>query len=396
MHVLVEGDVHKVALCSSIPFSPCVLNVDTATSRYAAGTFEVQGPDQEIETILVIAVYLQVRNEAVAQAQAAELVSAAESTGLRYVIIGDFNLEQHQAHIGYAIQSGGTHACDSCEGAGNLPMTGPGRKRRIDFALAHWRLPAVSVQHRECHFSDHLVVRYDFLPNAPKARTGPHRRRVADRTVEQVDEFFLACQTQPVSQAIADSRIDEAWLLLSEVAEQCLCEAGANAVPGSEDWSPSPPWHHKKDGRRCAHQVWLAFAGCMAGCATSKPDLGIGHYSSKFDAWCRSFLCSCMKQLLLAYERQERSAILRAWQAKLKHEDHRIRSFVLSSSCYMNKVCKPGPGQNGVRHPAIAVQEQATCWTTKWNTIPRVQKAELVAMLQKVQRPPAMSGFFAC
>ena len=76
----VEGDVHKVALCSSIPFSPCVLNVETATSRYAAGTFEVQGSDLEVETILVIAVYLQVRNEAVAQKQAAELVSAAEST----------------------------------------------------------------------------------------------------------------------------------------------------------------------------------------------------------------------------------------------------------------------------------------------------------------------------
>ena len=403
----VEGDVHKVALCSSIPFSPCVLNVEAATSRYAAGTFEVQGPDLEIETILVVAVYLQVRNEAVAQAQAAELVSAAESTGLRYVMIGDFNLEQHQAHIGYAIQSGGTHACDSCEGAGNLPMTGPGRKRRIDFALSHWRLPAVSVQHRECHFSDHLVVRYDFLPNAPKARTGPPRRRIADRTTEQIDELFNACQTHPIAQAIANSCIDDAWLLLSDVAEQCLCETGANVVPRSEDWTPSPPPEHRKGrkalcspsvaclrrlhGRLCHLQTrpWdqallAKVLTSLAGVRRLVPQLPV------FSLECLPSAAPCVKQLLLAYERQERSAILSAWQAKLKHEDHRIRSFVKNRTeqqLLYEQGVKAGPGQNGVRHPAIAVQDQSNSWTTKWNTVPRVQKAELVTMLQKVQRP---------
>ena len=241
-----ESGVHRVAVCSHVPFSPCVLNVEAAAFRYAAGTFEVQGSDKQRETILVVAVYLQVRYEAVAQQQASEIVAAAASTGLRYIVIGDYNLEQQQAALGHIIQSGGTHACDSCERAGNLPNTGPGRKRRIDFALAHWRLPASSVHHRECYFSDHLVVKYHFQPSAPGALTGPCRKKVADRTTKHIHELFQACQTQEIRQAIDDVRLDAAWGLLSDVAEQCLCEPSHNFVPRSADWSPTPPPGHCK------------------------------------------------------------------------------------------------------------------------------------------------------
>ena len=403
----VEGAVHKVALCSSIPFSPCVLNVETAASRYAAGTFEVQGPNHEVETVLVVAVYLQVRNEAVAQTQAAEIVCAAESAGLRYVLIGDFNLEQHQAFLGHAIQSGGTHACDSCEGMGNLPMTGPGRKRRIDFALSHWRFPAVSVQHRECHFSDHLVVRYDFLPSAPQARTGPKRRKMADRTAEQIEELFHACSTQPIAHAIANAQIDEAWCLLSDVAELCLCEADTNPVSRSADWSPSPPTVNQKGrkalcspsvaclrklyGRLChlKNRFWdqaliAKIMTSLAGIRRLVPELPVLSHESLH------YAAPEVKQLLLAYEKQERGAIFSAWKTKLQREEHRIRSFVKNRTeqqLLYEQGVKAGPGMNGVRHPAIAVQDQASIWTAKWNTVPRLQKAELVSMLHKVQRP---------
>ena len=96
-----ESGVHRVALCSQIPFSPCVLNVDAAAARYAAGTFVVQGPSGQGETLLVVAVYLQAGDEAAAQQQASEIIAAAVSTGLRYVLIGDYNLEQHQAALGF-------------------------------------------------------------------------------------------------------------------------------------------------------------------------------------------------------------------------------------------------------------------------------------------------------
>ena len=183
-----ESGVHRIALCSQVPLCPCVLNVDVASTRYAAGTFEVQGPSEQIETILVVAVYLQARNEAVAQQQASEIVAAAAATGLRYVLIGDFNLEQHQASLGHIIQSGGTHACDSCARDGNLSL----------------------VQHRECYFSDHLVVNYCFQPSAPMALSGPCRRKVVDRAAQHIDELFRACSTQEVVQAVQQGRLDEA------------------------------------------------------------------------------------------------------------------------------------------------------------------------------------------
>ena len=410
MHVclsLPESGVHKVALCSHLPFSPCKLNVDSAAFRYAAGTFEVQGPDQQREPILVVAVYLQTRNEAIAQQQASEVVAAAASTGLRYIVIGDFNLEQYQASLGHLIQSGGTHACDSCDRTGSLPNTGPGRKRRIDFALAHWRLAASSVHHRECYFSDHLVVKYHFLPSAPLALTGPCRKKVSDRPSKHIEELFQACQTQEIRQAIDEDRLDTAWGLLSDVAEQCLCEPSHNFVPRSADWTPSSPSGSCKTRqalcspavaalrklfgrlRHFCNRPWdLALAQkilvSLVGVRRFVPELP---FFSQEGLQCATPM---VRQLLLAYEKQERDAILYAWRAKLKHEDHRIRSFVKNRTeqqlLYEQGVlAEPCPERT--KHPANAVNEQASVWTNKWNSVQNHDWTELSNLLQGVQRP---------
>ena len=402
-----ESGVHRVALCSQVPFSPCVLNVEAAAARYAAGTFEVQGPNGQGETLLVVAVYLQARDEAAAQQQASEIIAAAASTGLRYVLIGDYNLEQHQAALGFAIQSGGTHACDSCEGSGDLPKTGPGRKRRIDFALSHWRLPAESVHHRECYFSDHLAVKYHFFPCAPLALTGPCRRKLADRSTKQVEELYQACQTQEIAQAIDSANLDEAWILLSDIAEQCLCEPRENFVPRSADWFPAQPAAciknrmalcspcvaglRKLHSRLCQLQnrPWdwsLArkVESSLAGVRQLVPELPF------FASASLQHSAPAVKQLLLAYEKQERDAILSTWRDKLRQEEHRIRSFVKNRTeqqlLYEQGTCV-GPTQDGARHPAIAVREQAKLWSDKWNADQCQDWSELSSLLQGVQRP---------
>ena len=401
-----EAGVHRVSLCSQIPFSPCMLNVEAAATRYAAGTFEVQGPEGQGETLLVVAVYFQAGDEATAQQQASEIIAAAASTGLRYVLIGDYNLEQHQAALGFAIQSGGTHACDSCESHGALPKTGPGRKRRIDFALSHWRLPAASVHHHECYFSDHLAVKYHFSPCAPLAPTGPCRRKVADRSAQQVEELYQACQTQVIEQAIQDANLDEAWNLLSDVAEQCLCEPRENFVPRSAHWIPAQPVRtkHRKPlcspgvaglrrlhGRLCQlhHRPWdmpLArkIESSLAGVRQLVPELPF------FASESLQHSAPTVRQLLLAYEKQEREAILSAWRDKLRQEDHRIRSFVKNRTelqlLYEQGTCV-GPTQDGARHPAIAVQEQAKLWSDKWNADQCQDWNELSNLLQGVPRP---------
>ena len=402
-----EAGVHRIALCSQVPFCPCVLNVDVASTRYAAGTFEVQGPSEQIETILVVAVYLKARDEAVAQQQASEIVAAAVATGLRYVLIGDFNLEQHQASLGHIIQSGGTHACDSCARDGNLPNTGPGRKRRIDFALSHWRLPASLAQHRECYFSDHLVVNYCFQPCAPMALSGPCRRKVVDRTAKHIEELFRACSTQEVVQALDKGRLDEAWIMLSDLAEQCLCEPGDNFVPRSSDWTPSQPslgsktrkalcspsvaGLRKLHGRLChySNRPWDTPLACKIAASLS----GVRRLAPELPFFSEEDLqhaAPIVKQLLLAYEKQERDSILYAWRDKLRHEDHRIRSFVKNRTeqqMLHEQGVQAGPGQDGPRHPAVAVKAQASVWAQKWNAEQHQDWSELSRLLQGVRRP---------
>ena len=402
-----DAGVHRVALCSQIPFRPCVLNVESAATRYAAGTFEVQGPNGQCESLLVVAVYLQARNEAAAQQQASEIVSAAVSTGLRYVLIGDFNLEQHQAALGFTIQTGGTHACDSCASPGSLPHTGPGRKRRIDFALSHWRLPASSVHHQDCYFSDHLVVKYHFQPCAPLAMIGPSRRKVTARTSKHIAELFQACQTQDVTQAIEQGNLDEAWVLLSDVAEQCLCEPSANFVPRSAHWTPTTPQVRGQNrnvlcspsvaglrklyGRLCQlkNRPWDRSLAAriqisLAGIRQRVPELPF------LSGECLQHSAPVVRQLLLAYEKQERDAILAAWKNKLRQDDHRIRSFIKNRTeqqLLYEQGIQAGPMQEGARHPAFAVQAQANTWSSKWNSESSQDWSALSRLLQGVQRP---------
>ena len=402
-----EQGVHRVALCSHVPFRPCVLNVDSAASRYAAGTFEIQGPGEQSETVLVVAVYFQARNEAVAQQQASEIIASAASTGLRYVLIGDFNLEQHQASLGHSIQSGGTHACDSCDRTGTLPCTGPGRKRRIDFALSHWRLPAASVHHSECYFSDHLAVKYLFCENAPMALTGPRRRKLADRSNQHIEELFQACQTEEIKQAIEQVQLDEAWTLLSDIAEQCLCEPGVDSVPRSADWTPASPsanFRNRKalcspcvaslrnlHSRLCQFQKrpWdchLAhkIVNSLAGVRGAVPELPF------FSSENLQHAEPVVRQLLLEYEKQERDAIITAWRLKLRHEDHRIRSFVKNRTeqqLLYEQGTQGSPRQAGVRHPATAVNDQARLWARKWQATQGQDWTALSNLLQGVKRP---------
>ena len=402
-----EQGVHRVALCSHIPFRPCVLNVESAAPRYAAGTFEVQGPGEKSETILVVAVYFQARNEAVAQQQASEIIASAASTGLRYVLIGDFNLEQHQASLGHSIQSGGTHACDSCDRTGTLPCTGPGRKRRIDFALSRWRLPAASVHHSECYFSDHLVVKYLFQASAPMALTGPRRRKLADRTTQHVEELFQACPTEEIKQAIDQVQLDNAWALLSDIAEQCLCEPGIDSVPRSADWTPASPSASVKSRKALSSPSVTSLRKLHSRlCQLQKRpwDCHLAHKVESSLAGVRGFAPELpffaseslphaepvVRQLLLAYEKQERGAIISAWRLKLRHEDHRIRAFVKNRAeqqLLYEQGTQVSPHQPGAKHPAIAVHDQANLWTNKWNAVQGQDWTMLSNLLQGVKRP---------
>ena len=274
-------------------------------------------------------------------------------------------------------------------------------------ADTEWRLQASSVLRRECYFSDRLVVNYCFQTSAPLALSGPCRRKVSDRAAKHIDELFQACQTQDIAQAVEQGCLDEAWVLLSDMAEQCLCEPGGNFIPRSADWTPSMPSAHNKTRKAlCSPSVagLRKLYGRLSHLCNRPWDRSLAHKIETSLAGVRRLApelpffsgdglqhaAPVVRQLLMAYEKQERDSILCAWRDKLRHEDHRIRSFVKTRTeqqLLRAQDVQVGPNQEGVRRPAVAVRDQAGAWTEKWNAVQDQDWSELSRLLQGVQRP---------
>ena len=161
--------------------------------------------------------------------------------------------------------------------------------------------------------------------------------------------FFRHATLRVSCKQLNRGRLDDAWILLSDLAEQCLCEPGESFVPRSSDWTPSQPSLRNKTRKAlCSPSVaclrklysrrshygnrpWdnaLAhkIAASLSGVRRLVPELPF--YSGEG----LQHAAPAVKQLLLAYEKQERDSILYAWREKLRHEDHRIRSFVKNRS----------------------------------------------------------------
>ena len=128
----------RVALVSEVPFKHVQLCRGPALTRHVAGLFDLSCPpaaaaaevepsqgSQITETVLIVAFYGQASDEAAAQSQVEDVLSSAEATGFRYVILGDFNLEQTQGRLGYFIAQGAARAGDECACGRPLPPTGP-------------------------------------------------------------------------------------------------------------------------------------------------------------------------------------------------------------------------------------------------------------------------------
>ena len=240
----------RVALVSAVPFRPVSLCKGAARTRCAAGLFDVQGPDGDKETILIVSAYCQSGDEVASSLQTEDILQSSFGTRLRYFALGDWNCEQTQNSIGQLIAHGIARAADDCADGCPLPCTGPGRKRRIDYGVCHWQLPATSVRHYSCHVSDHLVVHYQCDLQAPRCRTGPRRLPICDTSSESLDLYFATWNELPFQEALSNLDVDAAWAFLCNHAESALCNATTdNAIPRSSQWQPSAPKPSQKPGK---------------------------------------------------------------------------------------------------------------------------------------------------
>ena len=225
----------RVALLSSFPAKSIVLSRAEGATRHAAVLVDLKNAQGNVETFLVVAVYGQAGDEATAADQIEDILQMAMHSGFRFLLLGDFNLvPAHPMLLDY-LADGTVIACDECQPGEQLPPTGPvykgHRRRRIDFGLSHFQWPALDVIHLNGP-SDHLVVGYSLDAEAPLLRIGPVRRCLKPSDMLQnLDVEFAQWDASPFESTCAAGDLDEAWRLLSNVAEDLVCVPDASAIP---------------------------------------------------------------------------------------------------------------------------------------------------------------------
>ena len=382
-----EAGLSKVALVSSIPLKQVTLSAGEATTRHVAALVDLVGPDGRVEPLLVVGVYLQSGDEPTAAGQAEDLVQLAFHSGFRFLVLGDFNLEQTHPVIADCVLAGAVHRCDDCF-PGALPPTGPvfrgSRRRRIDFGLAHCQWPALSVETLEGP-SDHLVVAYKFDATAPKLRRGPRRRQVdphiSFETLEAQSElwddtaFNAAC-------CVADT--DRAWQILSDWGEELLCEIDPEAVPRSSDWLPAEPTGRctgKRPERSASLRALLKLLSRLRACQAQPHNPQIWHRTARSLANVRRMVpelphisradgptVALVEALVNAYSEQERQAAKQAWRRITRDSLPAARAYVKRKADQISEWDNTSAEDRALttgRHPAVEVDRQAKDWTTK-------------------------------
>lgn len=420
----------RVALVSEVPFKHVQLCRGPALTRHVAGLFDLSCPpaaaaaevepsqgSQITETVLIVAFYGQASDEAAAQSQVEDVLSSAEATGFRYVILGDFNLEQTQGRLGYFIAQGAARAGDECACGRPLPPTGPPNKhgvrvRRIDFALNHRRLPASAVEAFECAFSDHLGVHYTYDLGVPAALVGPRRcpaRVDLDKAVIETQ-----CDTvdpSPFEQAMSRADVDRAWAWLSNLAEQLLCEpAASGSVARGDCWSPAKPPSTVRWGKRPERsfglclllklqqrlrvlqsrpwdsQLAVRIRKSLTQIRSKVPDLPFAPAGSE------SSLLPRVEELVTFFTQQEEDAKKQAWRSRLREDSSRVRAFVkrrADEQLVWESRVPDASAPCDSAHPAVAVRHAAADLQAKIapSTFNPVNPQAVRALLQTVPRP---------
>ena len=118
---------HRVALVSRVPCRRVKLDGVQASSRFAAGLIEAQSRDQ-LEHVLIVAVYGFAGDEPATDVFMQELFQAIDRFGGKFLILGDFNTTQHRGTVDLAIRQGRVHALDDTSFEKQVP-TNPLRTR---------------------------------------------------------------------------------------------------------------------------------------------------------------------------------------------------------------------------------------------------------------------------
>ena len=376
----------RVALVSSIPMRQVSLRAQECHGRYVAALLDLGSPHQ-VETILVVGVYLQNGNEATAAGQFEDILQLCLQTGFRFVMVGDFNLTPAHEVLIEHVAGGSVSLADDCRLGEVLPATGPvyrgTRRRRIDFALQHKDLYAQQVHHAEGP-SDHLIVYYDFCFQLQKPRHGPPRRPFCTSVSESDISAAVDCWCpRPFYDALRIGDLDRAWQLLSNCAEDALCVSGTSGNSRADAWDPSSPSLSRsgKSPERSAGlrallrlssrvQVYLQrpfdvflrvrIFRSLRGVRKLVPELPFTHLID-------SAFHRALQDLVCQYVRQENEAGKQRWRLRVRD----------------NECSLPASGC----HPAVEIDKQASIWNSRWEASDHAGVPGIAPFLAHIPQP---------
>ena len=285
---------------------------------------------------------------------------------------------------------GGFVALDRCFHQ-ELQPTGPGRQRRIDYALAHPAIAAMSVQHKPGP-ADHVAVRYDLdVQSHFRGFKLPRRGRFdAGLSSEQVAERFLAMlDPARLQEDLQQCNVDAAWDHLSSSAEFALGhDFELEPEPGKRATEPSPITLERSqprtgrrgqgsrglEGLRRLHrrlqQLQLeptqthlrrSILRSLRGLRELVPALD--HLPESLDG-----AVEVVGALLQEYAQQEQHASFEQWSTRLEDNVVQQIAWVKKRADEAHAASKP-PGPLAAIpavHPVTVVREQGEVWKSKW------------------------------
>ena len=398
-----------------LPCSAPSLQKAEGATRHAAVLVDLKNAQGNVEFFLVVAMNGQAGDEAAVADRIEDILQMAMHSGFRFLLLGDFNLvPAHPMLLDY-LADGTVIAYDECQPGEQLPPTGPvykgHRRRRIDFGLSHFQWPALDIIHLNGP-SDHLVA---LDAEAPLLRIGPVRRCLKPSDMLQnLDVEFAQWDAFFFESICAAGDLDEAWRLLSNVAEDLVCVPDASAIPRSEAWQPREAQRARCMGKRPERSpglrallklqarirvgvsrprdipLWQSIRRSLAHVRAAVPELP---YFQVIDV----SIAEPVDALVATYTQQEVKAAKVRWLRRAKDNLGVARSYVkrradqqLEWERTRADLRVPTSG----RHPAMQVDIQDAIWIQKWRRCDADTSAAVVEVLREVPRPPEVQVSF--
>jgi len=406
----------RVALVSRQPMRLVALPGVNMPDRVVAAVAEFKDPQGQFQKFVVASFYGPVADEAIAAQLAGQVAEVAHCFGFPWMVLGDFNVPQHDSAMADLLLRGDVFSMDECFGPISLlPPTRKNSSRRIEYGLSSRKLFPSNLNH-VAGVADHLTVIYEFdCLYPPSLRRAPRRIEFQqDIPLAQLARKFQESWNElQFASLLKQGNVDQAFHQLSQVAERTLAaHATSDTVPRSASWQPGvrpsqPKAAHQAESvllrrvrrleRRLRHLLLVPHVDTLRNkCVTGISQLA----PSVFEL--AGYLTMSIEQLTNAAEaavsritQEEKLARIAAWGRQTHGNLARQSAWIKWRRQVLADIAKD-PVQPDQRfagiHPTSVIAEQQREWSARWthdgvSTAPQVEQ-----LLHSLPSPP-LSAF---